>query len=234
MNNKTLTTIGIDADDTLWQNEHFFRLAEEEIAQILSPYATPEDIEREYNIAHYKNIHIYGYGVKCFTLCMLDAALVLSNNNLPASITKAIIDVGKEMLAHPVILLPGVKQTIEQLQGDYRIILITKGDLLHQEQKLAASLLGDLFNAVEIVSEKTTQTYQTLFTHHDGNPERCMMVGNSLKSDIIPALDAGCWGVHIPHEQTWVLEQAPRPVGQPKFHELDEISKLPDLVRALY
>jgi putative hydrolase of the HAD superfamily len=150
-----------------------------------------------------------------------------------SSVISEILAAGREMLAHPVDLLPHARETIAALAPDFRILIITKGDLLDQERKVAQSGLGDLVHAVEIVSDKTAATYRTLFARHGTGPERAMMVGNSLKSDVLPALEAGAWGIYVPHGLTWALERADVPQGAARFRSIPDLAPLPALVRGL-
>ena len=228
-----LTTIGFDADDTLWQNEQFFRRTEKHFASLLAGHAEGHDIEARLLEAEKRNLALYGFGIKGFTLSMIETALELGGGNVPPAVIREILDAGREMLSHPVETLPHVRETLEQLAGNYRLVLITKGDLFDQERKLAQSGLGDLFDAVEIVSDKTAATYHRIFSRHGDGPERSMMVGNSLKSDVVPAIEAGSWGVYIPHELTWVLEHVDEPSGAPRFRRLDHLGELDRLLREI-
>ncbi len=228
-----LTTIGFDADDTLWQNEQFFRRTEKHFASLLAGHAEGHDIEARLLEAEKRNLALYGFGIKGFTLSMIETALELGGGNVPPAVIREILDAGREMLSHPVETLPHVRETLEQLAGNYRLVLITKGDLFDQERKLAQSGLGELFDAVEIVSDKTAATYHRIFSRHGDGPERSMMVGNSLKSDVVPAIEAGSWGVYIPHELTWVLEHVDEPSGAPRFRRLDHLGELDRLLREI-
>lgn len=230
---KSLTTIGFDADDTLWQNEQFFRLTQERFAALLKDHAEPDHIGQRLLEAEKRNLRHYGYGIKGFTLSMIETALEVTAGNAPSSVVKEILDYGREMLAHPVETLPHARETLEKLAGNYRILLITKGDLFDQERKLAQSGLGDLFDAVEIVSEKNAATYERLFTRHGDGAAESMMVGNSLRSDVLPAIEAGSWGVFVPHELTWALEHADEPAEVPRFRRLDHLGKLPALIEEI-
>ncbi|MBL9009781.1 MAG: HAD family hydrolase [Alphaproteobacteria bacterium] len=225
-----LTTIGFDADDTLWQNEHFFRLTERRFADLIGQHTDAGDIPARLLEAERRNLAAYGYGIKGFTLSMIETALEATNGNAPGHVIGTILDWGREMLRHPVETLPHARQTLQALAGAYRLVLITKGDLFDQERKLAASGLGDFFDAVEIVSEKTDETYARLFARHGDGPERAMMVGNSLKSDIVPAIGVGSWGVFVPHEMTWVHEHADEPEDAPRFRRIADLGELPPLV----
>ena len=225
-----LSTIGFDADDTLWQNEQFFRLTERRFAELLVDHAPAEDLTSRLLEAEKRNLAHYGFGIKGFTLSMVETAIEVTGGRVPATVIRDILEAGREMLSHPVEPLPFAHEALERLSGEYRIVLITKGDLFDQERKLAQSGLGDFFDAVEIVSDKKAETYQRIFSRHGDGPERSMMVGNSLKSDVLPALEAGSWGVHVPHELTWVLEHAEAPADAPRFRQLDDLGGLADLV----
>jgi putative hydrolase of the HAD superfamily len=227
---RTLTTIGFDADDTLWQNETFYKLTEERFTSLLADHAAADHLSDRLREAEMRNLGHYGFGIKGFTLSMIETAIEVTNGRVPAETIAAILAAGREMLRHPVETLPHARETLEALAGDYRLVLITKGDLFDQERKLAASGLGELFDAVEIVSDKTTATYRRIFSRHGDGPERAMMVGNSLKSDVVPAIEAGGWGVFVPHELTWVLEHADEPSTAPRFRKLPDLSGLPRLV----
>lgn len=229
----SLSVISFDADDTLWQNEFFFRMTEEKFTDLLSDYATDDRISERLLAAERRNLEFYGYGVKGFTLSMIETAIEVTQDKVPAAILHDILRTGREMLRHPIETLPHVTETLNELASGFRLVMITKGDLFDQERKLAQSGLGDLFEAVEIVSEKKPETYRRIFGQHSDSIEACMMVGNSLKSDVIPALEVGSFGVHVPHDLTWVLEHAKTPVTDPKFHEIPHLGKLPDLVYQL-
>ena len=229
-NEHSLKTIAFDADDTLWQNEQFFRITQDRFAALLGEYADPDHLSDRLNAAERRNILHYGYGIKGFTLSMLETAIEVTDDKVPASILKQILEAGREMLSHPLDLLPGVENVLGSLADKYRLLLITKGDLFDQERKLAQSGLAEYFDQVEIVSEKKPATYTEIFGTLDGGAEQAMMVGNSLKSDVIPALKAGAWGVHIPHDLTWVFEMAERPKKADRFIELKSLSTLPKLL----
>jgi putative hydrolase of the HAD superfamily len=228
-----LTTIGFDADDTLWQNEAFFRLTQDRFAGLLADHAAPGHLSERLEAAERRNLGHYGFGVKGFTLSMIETAIEVTEGRVPARVIAEIIAAGREMLEHPIELLPHARATVTALAADYRVILITKGDLLDQERKLAQSGLGDLFQAVEIVSHKTEAAYQAIFARHGTGADQAMMVGNSLKSDVLPALQSGSWGVHVPHGMTWALEAADPPTGHGRFHVITDLGDLPDLVDSL-
>ncbi|MDM7933275.1 HAD family hydrolase [Tabrizicola sp.] len=228
-----LTTIGFDADDTLWQNEAFFRLTQDRFIRLLADHAGADHLAERLEAAERRNLGHYGFGVKGFTLSMIETAIEVTGGRVPASVISELIAAGREMLEHPIDLLPQARATVTALAADYRVVLITKGDLLDQERKLAQSGLGDLFDAVEIVSDKTPAAYRTIFARHGTGPDQAMMVGNSLKSDVIPAIEAGSWGVHVPHGLTWALEAADPPTHHTRFHALNSLGALPDLVARL-
>ncbi|OUD10136.1 HAD family hydrolase [Marivivens niveibacter] len=224
-------TIAFDADDTLWHNETFFQLTQDRFFELLVDHADPQTLEAQLFAAEERNIKFYGYGVKGFTLSMIETALEVTNNKVPQTVIRELVDMGRDMLDHPVELLPHVRDVIETLSEDAKIALITKGDLLHQENKLAQSGLGDFFDVVEIVSDKTATVYQRIFAQFD--TARVMMVGNSLRSDVIPAIDAGAWGVHVPFETTWAHELAQEP-DHPRFYKIESLGQLPELIASLH
>jgi putative hydrolase of the HAD superfamily len=228
-----LTTIGFDADDTLWQNEAFFRLTQDRFTALLSDHAEPAALHDRLLAAERRNIGHYGFGIKGFTLSMIETAIEVTEGRVPASVIGELIAAGREMLEHPIELLPHARATVTAMADRFRIVLITKGDLLDQERKLAQSGLGDLFHGVEIVSSKTPAAYTTIFARHGTGADQAMMVGNSLKSDVIPALEAGSWAVHVPHGLTWALEEADTPADHRRFHALPDLGALPDLVDTL-
>jgi putative hydrolase of the HAD superfamily len=228
-----LTTIGFDADDTLWQNESFFRMTQDRFVQLLADHADPTHLAERLEAAERRNLGHYGFGVKGFTLSMIETAIEVTDGRIPASVIGDLVAAGREMLEHPIQLLPHVRTTVTALAADYRVVLITKGDLLDQERKLAQSGIGDLFDAVEIISNKTPASYTAIFARHGTGADQAMMVGNSLKSDVIPALESGAWGVHVPHGLTWALEAADPPTGHNRFHVLTDLGGLPALVDSL-
>ncbi|PTV94304.1 putative hydrolase of the HAD superfamily [Rhodobacter aestuarii] len=229
----TLTTIGFDADDTLWHNERFFRLTQARFHDLLADHAPADHLEERLLAAERRNVGHYGFGVKGFTLSMIETAIEVSEAQVPASVIAEIMAAGREMLAHPIELLPHARATVEALSGQYRLVLVTKGDLLDQERKLAQSGLGELFDAIEIVSDKRAETYQTVFARHGTGATEGLMVGNSLKSDVLPMIEAGGWGVYVPHGLTWALEHADPPLGHPRFAELPDLSGLEALVTSI-
>jgi putative hydrolase of the HAD superfamily len=228
-----ITTVGLDADDTLWHNESIFRLTQERLRSLMADIAEPEAFNATLAAVERRNLRLYGYGVKGFTLSMIETAMELTDNAPPGRLIAEILAAGREMLGHPVEPLPGVEQALADLALGYRLVLITKGDLLHQEQKLAASGLGELFAAVEIVSEKDASTYERVFARHGTGAAEAVMCGNSMRSDILPALAAGAYGAYVPYHLTWAHEVADPPGEHPRFAELPSISDLPAWVRGL-
>ncbi len=228
-----ITTIGFDADDTLWHNEMFFRLTQARFADLLADFVPPDVLHDRLLAVEQRNLGVYGYGVKGFTLSMIETALDITKGTVSGRVIAELMAAGREMLAHPIDLLPHARETVAALAQTHRILLITKGDLLDQERKLAQSGLGDLFHGVEIVSDKTAPVYQAIFSRHGARVDQSMMVGNSLKSDVLPMIDAGGWGVYIPHEVTWALELAEEPSANPRFHRLPDLGHLSDLVGGL-
>jgi len=226
----SITAIGFDADDTLWQNETFFRMTEQRFTGLLSSHGGHEVLSAKLLEAERRNLHFYGYGVKGFTLSMIETAVEVTKGEVPASVIAEILGFGRQMLQNPVETLPHARETLDELAGKYRILLITKGDLFDQERKLAQSGLGDYFDAVEIVSEKTKATYDRIFARHGDGAARAVMVGNSLKSDVVPAIAAGAFGVHVPHEITWALEHEDAPEDNPRFRRIADLGKLPSLI----
>lgn len=181
--------------------------------------------------AERRNLGHYGFGVKGFTLSMIETAIEVTDGTVSNHVIAELLAAGRDMLAHPIDLLPGVADTIAALSGQAELVVITKGDLRDQERKLAQSGLGDYFDAVEIVSDKTPETYAKTFARH--GRKNAMMVGNSLKSDVIPALDAGFWGTHIPHDLTWALEHAATPSHHPRFRQIENLTQLHGLLTSI-
>lgn len=223
---KASFTIGFDADDTLWHNERFYRLTEARFAEFLADFAEAGHLTERLLEAEKRNLGKYGFGIKGFTLSMIETAIEVTNGQVPATTIRDILDAGREMLDHPVETLPHAREALEALAGRYRLVLITKGDLFDQERKLAASGLGDYFDAVEIVSDKSRGTYQRIFATHGEGPDHAMMIGNSLKSDVIPAIEAGSWGVFVPHDLTWAHEHADEPDNEPRFRKVAHLGEI--------
>jgi putative hydrolase of the HAD superfamily len=225
-----LTTICFDADDTLWHNERFFRLTQDRFEELLADYAEPDHLAERLLAAERRNIGQYGFGIKGFTLSMIETALEVTDRRVPGAVIAELIAAGQEMLGHPIELLAGVRETVEGLAGDFTLLMITKGDLLDQERKLAQSGLGEFFDGVEIVSDKSAPVYGEIFGRRGVAPGAALMAGNSLKSDVNPVIDAGGWGVHVPHGLTWALEAAEAPEGHARYRRIDQLDGLPKIV----
>jgi len=204
---ENIEVIAFDADDTLWVNETYFREAEHQFAQLLSKYETENKIEQELFKIEIKNLPLYGYGVKGFMLSMVECALELSNYTIHQKILEAILDIGKEMINKPIELLDGVEEVLQSLHGKYKLIVATKGDLLDQERKLEKSGLLQYFHHIEVMSEKKVKDYEKLINHLDIDASRFLMIGNSLKSEILPLMEIGASAVHIPFHTTWAYEE---------------------------
>ncbi|RMG29806.1 MAG: HAD family hydrolase [Bacteroidetes bacterium] len=228
MNKPAIELIAFDADDTLWVNEPIYTEAQQACETILRPYLGQEVLHDRLYEFERKNLQIFGYGVKGFVLSMIETAIELSQGRVKGEEIQRIIDIGKEMLARPIEVLEGVRESLEALSKQYELMIITKGDLFDQESKIARSGLGDFFSKVEIVSEKTPQTYQEIVRRHHIDLRRFLMVGNSLKSDVLPLCEIGAHAVHIPFHTTWVHEQvAPQQLDGKQYWELNDIRELP-------
>ncbi|MGV6804095.1 MAG: HAD family hydrolase [Ruegeria sp.] len=227
---ENLTIIGFDADDTLWHNERFFQLTQAHFAELLADHADRNHLMERLLAAEKRNIQYYGYGIKGFVLSMIETAIEVTDDRVPAHVIRQLIEAGQDMLAHPIELLPFAREAIEAVVDTHRVVLITKGDLIDQERKLAQSGLGDLFDAVEIVSEKTPDTYREIFLRMGQGPSAAMMVGNSMRSDVVAPIQAGCWGVYVPHGLVWEIEQAELPIAHPRYREIRDLGDLPALI----
>ena len=227
-----VTTIGFDADDTLWHNERFFKESEARFAELLADRAEPSRVLDALLATERRNLPLYGYGIKGFVLSMIETAAEIVGGDAPPVLVTEVVRMGREMLRHPIDLLPHVEATLDALAA-YRLVVVTKGDLFDQERKLEASGLRERFEEVEIVSEKTAATYRRVFDRHGDGPRRAVMVGNSLRSDVLPALEAGSWGIHVPHDLTFALEHADPPAGHDRFHVAAELSDVPALIERI-
>jgi putative hydrolase of the HAD superfamily len=204
-----IRTVGFDGDDTLWHSESHFEVTQGAFRDLLRRHVPDAEVERRLAEMEMKNLSVYGYGVKSFTLSMLETAIELTEGRIPASDLEVILGWGKRMLMEPTELLDGVEEALRKLSGRYDLLLITKGDLFDQEGKLARSGLGDLFLGVEILSEKNVESYRGIFQRRGIKPEDFVMVGNSLKSDVVPVVTLGAHAVHIPYHVTWQHEHVP-------------------------
>ncbi len=225
-----LTTIGFDADDTLWQNEQFYQMTQARFLELLKDHADPKELPDRLLKVMLRNIGTYGFGIKSFTLSMVETAIEVTEGRAPASVISEILAAGPRDGRASGRDLPHARETLESLSGKYRLVLITKGDLFDQERKVAQSGLGELFEAVEIVSDKTRSTYERVFSRHGDGPEKSMMIGNSLKSDVLPAIAAGSWGVYVPHDLTWAYEHAETPAGEARFRQVAHLGEVAPLI----
>ena len=230
---QNLTTIAFDADDTLWHNERFFKLTQDRFADLLRDYVDGHHLAEHLLAAEKRNLGHYGFGIKGFTLSMIETAIDVTDGRVPASVISELIAAGREMLEHPIELLPHARDAVEAVAGTHRVLLVTKGDLLDQERKLAQSGLGELFDAVEIVSDKTPQVYTRIFDRHGDGAAHALMAGNSLRSDVNPVIAAGGWGVHVPHDLTWGYEVDDAPEDATRFRKVKNLRELPALVQEI-
>ncbi|RYU91481.1 HAD family hydrolase [Mucilaginibacter terrigena] len=212
-----IKVIAFDADDTLWVNEPYFRQTEEQFCVLLQQYASVHELERELLKIELANLPLYGYGIKGFILSMIEAAMKITQNTLSIDVVRQIMDLGKQMLNQPIELLDGVEEVLETLKGKYRLVVATKGDLLDQERKLKKSGLNPYFHHIEIMSEKDDANYLKLIKHLDIKPEELLMIGNSLKSDVMPVLNIGGHAVHVPYHITWAHEQIEHSIDNERF-----------------
>ncbi len=228
--------VGFDADDTLWRSQDYFDAAQLEFERILGAYADLADSrarERLYEVES-RNIAVFGYGVKGMVLSMIEAAVELTDARITATDLHRVVGLGKDLLRHPVELLPGVREAVETIARDFDIVLITKGDLFHQEAKVRDCGLAELFRRIEIVSEKDTATYTRLLDEFELPPRRFVMIGNSLRSDIAPVLALGGWGIHVPYHTTWAHENAVDiAADHPRLRTVPDAAALPAAVAEL-
>ena len=224
--------IGFDADDTLWHNESIFTITQEKFREILHSHNT-ELVNQTLSSTQIKNLKLFGYGIKGFILSMVEASVELTNGEIKGNEIQKIIDFGREMLANPIELLPHVQEVIEDLSRKYRLLLITKGDLIDQETKIARSGLAEYFTGVEIVSDKNTETYEKILSRHEITASRFIMIGNSMRSDIVPIVQIGGQAVHIPYYSTWDHEQKHPYIDPKNFIQLKHIGLLPNLIEEM-
>ena len=231
---QTIHLVGLDADDTLWHNEPLYTSTRDQFRSLLERYDCAGACEDRLNDVELRNLRLFGYGVKGFVLSMIETAIELTEGRLESTDVRTIIEWGHRMLSCPVELLDGVRDAVAALARHYPIVLVTKGDLLHQESKLAQSGLGPHFKGIEIVSKKDAATYRGVMARYGVTPERFVMVGNSLRSDVLPALEAGAHAVYVPYEITWSHEHvAPDALAGARYHEIAHIRELPTLLRRL-
>ena len=226
----TIKVIAFDADDTLWVNEPYFRTAEKAFCELLKEYVPEEECNQLLYKFEMQNLPLYGYGIKPFVLSLIEAAITISKKQISLEIVSEIIAIGKEMLQMPVELIDGIEATLAHLSKKYLLVMATKGDLLDQERKLIKSGLEKYFHHIEVMSDKQPNNYQKLITHLDITPSQFLMVGNSLKSDVLPVLEIGSYAIHIPFHTTWEHEKVEEEVMHYNFKELELTTELIDLL----
>ncbi|WP_300599856.1 HAD family hydrolase [Niabella sp.] len=229
MNHK-ITTIAFDADDTLWVNEPYFQEAEHQFCGLLEDYLPQHTVSQELFKTEMQNLHHYGYGIKGFMLCMIETISRVSEGRAPLQVVDKAIAIGWELLQKPIVLLPGVMETLRSLGDNYRLVVATKGDLLDQEQKLRKSGLEHFFHHIEIMSDKKPADYKKLLKHLDCRPGNFLMLGNSIKSDVLPVLELGGFAAHIPYHITWAHERHQHAMKHPHFMELQTIDQVLNLL----
>jgi putative hydrolase of the HAD superfamily len=231
---RDLRLIGFDGDDTLWRSEDYYRDAQHTFERIVGDYVDLNDAHSRLYAVEKRNLALFGYGVKGMTLSMIEAAVAITDARISARDLHRIVELGKSLLQHPVELLPGIREAVTEIARERPVVLITKGDLFHQEAKVRDSGLSDLFRRIEIVSEKDTSTYTRLLGEFAVTPERFAMIGNSLRSDIVPVLELGGCGIHMPYHVTWTheTETAP-PSGLERLRSVEAPSALPAALRSL-
>tara|TARA_R110002074_G_scaffold151351_1_gene305023 strand:- start:1341 stop:2039 length:699 start_codon:yes stop_codon:yes gene_type:complete len=230
INFEGINVIGFDADDTLWVNETYFRDTENKFADLLEKYETKNKIDQELFKTEIKNLDLYGYGIKGFMLSMIECALDLSNNEVSSKTIGAMLDLGKEMIAQPVELLNGVEEVLKSLKDKYRLIVLTKGDLLDQERKLEKSGLSEYFHHVEVLSDKKEKNYSDLLEHLQILPSEFLMIGNSLKSDVLPLVEIGARAIHVPFHTTWEHEEVKDPIENNGYMTISTLTDILEYV----
>lgn len=231
MNLNNIKVIAFDADDTLWVNEPYFRETEEAFGALLSEYLPDSDVQRILFSVEMQNLEMYGYGIKGFVLSMVETICNITDNNGNLDLVAKTIELGKQMLNKPVELLDGVEEVLKNLNGHYRVVLATKGDLLDQERKLIKSGLEKHFHHIEVMSEKKLNDYKKLLKHLDVAPENFLMVGNSVKSDILPVLELGGNAIHVPFHTTWAHEEVSKDSHNSNYPEVKSIAEVYDLLK---
>lgn len=223
---RNIKVIAFDADDTLWINEPYFQETERKFCALLEDYLPQHTISQELFKTEIDNLSLYGYGVKGFMLSMIETAIRISEGNIPNYIIEKIVQYGKELLAKPIEMLDGVEEVLHTLKGKYRLVVATKADLLDQERKLKKSKLEHYFHHIEIMSDKRESDYTKLIRHLDIKPEEFLMLGNSLKSDIMPVLAIGGHGIHIPYHTTWAHEHVDHSIEHPNFKQVETMKEI--------
>lgn len=228
----SLKVVAFDADDTLWVNEPYFQAAEHQFCELLEDYLPQHTLSQELFRTEMDNLALYGYGVKGFMLSMVETAVRISNHTLPLEAIDKIIGYGKELLERPIELLDGVEDVLAALKGQYRLVVATKGDLLDQERKLEKSGLSHYFHHIEIMSDKRERDYEKLIRHLDILPEEFLMIGNSLKSDVLPVLNIGGHGCHVPFHTTWAHERIDTHIEHENFRQVGTILEVLNFLKA--
>jgi putative hydrolase of the HAD superfamily len=225
-----IKVIAFDADDTLWVNEPYFQETEKKFCALLEDYLPHHSISQELFKTEIENLSLYGYGVKGFMLSMIETALKVSDNTLNVAIIEMAIQYGKELLERPIEILEGVEDTLQSLTGKYKLVVATKGDLLDQERKLKKSGLTHYFHHIEVMSEKGEEDYLKLIKHLDIRPDEFLMIGNSLKSDVIPVLNIGGHAIHVPYHTTWAHEQVEATLDHVNFRHVERLEEVLGLI----
>ncbi|EIJ37174.1 HAD family hydrolase [Galbibacter orientalis] len=231
VNYSNIKVIGFDADDTLWVNETYFREVEHEFAKLLSAYETENKIDQELFKMEMKNLEIYGYGIKGFVLSMVESAIDLSNGKIDNATISKILNLGKEMVLKPVEVIDGVEEVLKSLVDNYRLILLTKGDLLDQERKLEKSGLSKYFHHIEVLSDKKDENYKNLLDHLEIDVKNFLMIGNSLKSDVLPLINIGAQAIHIPFHTTWAHEMVKEEDANGSYKTVATIKEILQLIK---
>lgn len=221
-----IKVIAFDADDTLWVNEPYFQEVEQKFCELMEDYLSQHHVSQELFKTEMKNLALYGFGVKSFTLSMIETAIDISGRTLPIQLIEKIIEYGKELLEQPIELLDGVEDALNALHGKYQLVIATKGDLLDQERKLQKSKLESRFHHIEIMSDKKESDYQKLLKHLDVTPESFLMIGNSIKSDVLPVLNIGGYAIHIPFHTTWAHEHIDYEITHEHFSKIENIREV--------
>lgn len=225
-----LKVIAFDADDTLFVNEPYFQETEQKFCALMSDYLSEQGLSQELFKTEVDNLHLYGYGIKGYTLSMIEAAMKISNNTLSIEAIEKIIVFGKELLQRPIELLDGVEETLKSLHGNYKLVVATKGDLKDQRRKLHDSGLGAYFHHIEVMSDKQEKDYSDLLNRLEIKPKEFFMIGNSLKSDVLPVLGIGGYAVHVPYHTTWEHEKINHKVEHPNFRTMEKISDVLEIL----
>ena len=227
-----IKVIAFDADDTLFVNEPYFQETEEKFCALMSDYLSHQGLSQELFKTEIANLELYGYGIKGYILSMIEAALRISNKTISIEVVEKITEYGKELLQKPIELLDGVEETLQALSGKYKLVVATKGDLLDQRRKLHNSGLGHYFHHIEVMSDKKEKDYEDLLKRLEIKAEEFFMIGNSLKSDVLPVLNIGGHAVHIPFHTTWEHEKINHKVEHPNFRALEKITEVLPLLRS--